>query len=351
MIKFLNMVSLNNIAWFNDMNKLGRLDMTPSYQRNPVWTVKQKSYLIDSVLNGYPIPEIYIQEDISQNGETRYIIVDGQQRMRSILEFLDDQFPLNKEESPEFNGAFFKDLTIEQKKDFFAYNFVVRKLPELPESEIRQIFRRLNRNVVALNKQELRKAVYSGPFIKLMTLLSDDMFWIAMKLFTPNDIKRMRDVEYISELALSVVEGVQNKKDRLEKYYEETEVYFPDEMKIRVAFAAIMKQLLSIADNLSKTRWKNKTDFYTLFNALLPYVEILPLDEIKTDELKILLIRFSDMVTEFLSMETDDTDAVPEFIKNYAKGIRAATDISARTLRQKALDQYLAPLLSGGVQM
>ena len=63
MDKFSN-ISLKNIAWFNDMNKNNRLDMRPPYQRNAVWTVRQKSYLIDSILNGYPIPELIVQEDI-----------------------------------------------------------------------------------------------------------------------------------------------------------------------------------------------------------------------------------------------------------------------------------------------
>ena len=74
MDKFSN-ISLKNIAWFNDMNKNNRLDMRPPYQRNAVWTVRQKSYLIDSILNGYPIPELIVQEDIDEMGQAKYIIV------------------------------------------------------------------------------------------------------------------------------------------------------------------------------------------------------------------------------------------------------------------------------------
>lgn len=343
MDKFLS-ISLNNIAWFNELNKSGRLDMTASFQRNPVWSEKQKSYLIDSVLNGYPIPEIYIQENISEDGQSKYIIVDGQQRMRAVLEFIDDKFPLDKVDSPEFNGAFFKDLSLEQKKKFYSYNFVVRALPELPEENIRQIFTRLNRSVVSLNKQELRKAVYTGPFIKLMTLFSGDMFWIMMRLFTPNDIKRMRDVEYISELALSAVEGVQNKKDRLEKFYEESEVYFPYEEKLKDIFHKIINLLEPMVDSLTKARWKNKTDFYSLFNALVPYVDKMPLNQDKLTEMESMLVQFSDMVNEYLSLETADDFSIPDVVKNYSKGIRAATDISARTIRQESLNEYLAPI-------
>lgn len=119
MDKFSN-ISLKNIAWFNDMNKNNRLDMRPPYQRNAVWTVRQKSYLIDSILNGYPIPELIVQEDIDEMGQAKYIIVDGQQRMRAVFEFLDDQYGLNKEDSPEFDGVNFSGLNIELKKTFLS---------------------------------------------------------------------------------------------------------------------------------------------------------------------------------------------------------------------------------------
>ena len=75
---------------FNEINNNGQLDMSPSYQRNAVWTNRQKSYLIDTILNGYPIPEIYIQEDIDEAGHAMFIIVDGQQRLRAVLDFLDN---------------------------------------------------------------------------------------------------------------------------------------------------------------------------------------------------------------------------------------------------------------------
>lgn len=154
MDKFSN-ISLKNIAWFNDVNQNGNLDMSPSYQRNAVWTTRQKSYLVDSILNGYPIPEIYIQEEVDDEGHSKFIIVDGQQRLRAVLEFLDNKFSLNKDDSPSFNGAFFSDLPSDLKRIFFRYNFIVRTIPEMPENEIRNIFKRLNLNVVSLNAQEI----------------------------------------------------------------------------------------------------------------------------------------------------------------------------------------------------
>lgn len=346
MSKFLS-TSLKNIAWFNDMNKAGKIEIKPPFQRNPVWTEKQKSYLIDSVLNGYPIPELYIQEVVDEEGNSNYIIVDGQQRMRSVFDFLDDKFGLNRDDSPQFYGAHFKDLTPDQKRTFFGYNFVVRTLPEMEDSDIREIFKRLNRNVVSLNTQELRKAVYSGPFIQLVSDLSERDFWGLLRFFTPNDVKRMKDEEYISELCLVAIEGIQNKKDRIEDFYQEAEINFTQGAFLLDTFDRVLSFLQPMAQELSRTRWRNKTDFYTLFYALSKKQENLPKDNVTMDSVKNALLNFSSNVNEFLSLETDDSDAFSQYVKDYAKGVRAATDYSARTLRQNALDAYLDEHFAG----
>lgn len=119
--------TIQNIAWFNQRHLAGELDMKPPFQRNPVWVDKQKSYLIDTILSGFPIPEIYMQETISSKGDSKYIVVDGQQRIRSVLEFIDGKFVMDSKDSPAFADLSFDDLTIEQKKSFFQYKFVIRR--------------------------------------------------------------------------------------------------------------------------------------------------------------------------------------------------------------------------------
>ena len=345
MEKFLS-TSLKNIAWFNDMNKAGKIEIRPPFQRNPVWTERQKSYLIDSVLNGYPIPELYIQEVIDEDGNSNYVIVDGQQRMRSVLDFLSDKFCMNKEDSPQFAGAYFKDLSAEQKRALYSYNFVVRTLPEMDETDIREIFKRLNRNVVSLNVQELRKAIYSGPLIQLVSDLSEYDFWGSLHFFTPNDVKRMKDEEYISELCLVIKEGIQNKKDRIEDFYQESEINFLNGELFRCVFDSVLTFLQPMANDLSKTRWRNKTDFYTLFYALSKICDKLSLYSDKNNVIKEALINFSNKVDEFLKLDSESAETFPSYIKEYAKGVRAATDYSARTARQCALDEYLKRYMS-----
>jgi hypothetical protein len=176
--------------------------------------------LIDTILHGYPIPELYMQEYTDAQGNDVYVIVDGQQRVRACLEFIRGEFSLSADDSPKWPDMGFSDLSEDERKRIYNYNFVVRILPELPDNELRAIFSRLNRNVVALNKQELRHATYWGEFIQSVENVADNESWSEVGLFTPNDIRMMIDIEYISELAIGYMHGLQNKKDTLDKWYE-----------------------------------------------------------------------------------------------------------------------------------
>src|SRR5690349_6065204 len=76
------------ISWFRDRYVDGSLTIKPTYQRRPVWARKQKCYLIESILLGFPIPEIYVQHSTTAEGISSFAIVDGQQRIRAILQFI-----------------------------------------------------------------------------------------------------------------------------------------------------------------------------------------------------------------------------------------------------------------------
>lgn len=342
MENFLN-TTLRNVAWFNQVRDNNELETKPPFQRNPVWVNRQKSYLIDTILNKYPIPEIYMQETVDEHGKAKYIIVDGQQRIRSVLDFISGQFCLDETDSPQFEGAFFKDLTNQQKRDFFQYNFVVRILPIINDRELRAIFQRLNKNVVALNRQELRQATYSGAFIKTMNMISDMDSLGKIGLFTPNDIRRMLDVEFISELTIALLNGIQNKKDKLELYYQMYEETAPDTLKIKDVFDTILGEILKILPDVSKTRWHKKTDFYSLFLVLGRHIDDLPLSKDSRKKANELLISFGENITNRMKISTDEKE-FPENVEIYAKGMRATSDYSSRVYRANALENVLSDI-------
>src|SRR5437867_2369568 len=88
------------ISWFKDRLEEEKLVFKPPFQRNPVWVDKHKAYLIDTVIRGLPVPEIYIQKETDDKGETVYSIVDGQQRVRALLEFAKGDVMLMEVYSP-----------------------------------------------------------------------------------------------------------------------------------------------------------------------------------------------------------------------------------------------------------
>ena len=91
--KFLETTN-QTISWFVKRDVADELTIQPAFQRNPVWSNAQKAYLIDTILKGYPIPEIYMQFSTDATGDDEYILVDGQQRIRACLEFVEDEFEL-----------------------------------------------------------------------------------------------------------------------------------------------------------------------------------------------------------------------------------------------------------------
>ena len=128
MNNFLN-TTLKNVLWFKQAHDRRELDMKPPFQRNPVWVTRQKSFLVDSILNGYPIPEIYMQETVTAEGKSKHIVVDGQQRLRAVLEFIENKFSIDGKDSPSWADMSFEELPDSDKKTIYKYNFVIRVLP------------------------------------------------------------------------------------------------------------------------------------------------------------------------------------------------------------------------------
>lgn len=346
MNNFLN-TTLQNVAWFKNISDRGELEVKPPFQRNPVWVTRQKSYLIDTILNGFPIPEIYIQETVDEKGNTKYIIVDGQQRIRSVLEYLEGKFSIDSKDSPDFADLFFDDLTTEQKKEVYKYKFVIRMLPPMSDERLREIFQRLNKNTVALNKQELRQATYWGPFIKTMNELSDLEQWSEIDVFTPNNIRRMLDVEYISELAIALLHGHQNKKQNLDKFYTIYEEEFEERSFVKKVFNNILNELNSVLPSLNKTRWKKKSDFYTLFLVLAKYNSHIPFSSDVRGDVTDTLERFGEEIDYLVKTDKEGVEEkqVSEGALKYVKGIRATTDLKARKDRFEGLEMELKKVM------
>jgi uncharacterized protein with ParB-like and HNH nuclease domain len=316
------------------------LVLAAPFQRNAVWTELQQAYLIDTVLHGFPIPELYMQDKGDAEGNEEHVVVDGQQRIRAVLNFIQGAFSLDGDDvSRAWRGKAFDDLSPDQRKDLFNYKFVVRILPsELDENEIRAIFARLNKNVVALNDQELRNATYWGPFIKtIQKMADDDLFWSEAGVFSANDHRRMLDHEFISELVVAFLHGPQNKKDRLDHFYQVYEQNFDQEDEVKEAFRRVTGEISSIIPDLRGTRWRKKSDFYTFFLEFALLERLFPLSAEQRRVVGSRILEFGSKVDALLRLEEQDWGKHELPVVQYGRSVaRAATDRSNRVARGEA---------------
>jgi hypothetical protein len=331
------------VSWLKKTLDDEALELRPPYQRKPVWLDPQKSSLIDTILRGYPIPELYMQDVIDGTGMEKHYVVDGQQRIRACLEFVEGAFELDGAESQDYAEMTFHDLSEADKKLVWGYSFVVRLLPEVPEEELREVFKRLNRYNMALNKQELRHATYWGEFISTMEALATNEFWVTSGIFSANDFRRMLDVEFVSELAVAVLHGPQNKKASLDSWYRAYEQEFEDRVLIERVYERVLGELDEILPDIKATRWRRTSDFYTLFTTLSAHEADLPLTAEGRVEARDRLLTFGDEVTAALA-KTRPAGITPSAkAKRYAEAVeRAASDLARRVDRSKQLEALLA---------
>ena len=202
------------ISVFYENYLLNKYNFDPACQRKSVWNEERESFLIDSIMKNFSIPPIFLHQKINdENGKTIYDVIDGKQRLTSIIKFIENKIPLPDDYSDDdfgderLNGLKFEDLKddlSEYKKNFWRYNIPVEYIDTEDEKTINAVFDRLNRNGVPLNPQELRNAKYNST--NLMTLvneLSKIQFW--NERFTNSD--RMENTEFISELILVILEN------------------------------------------------------------------------------------------------------------------------------------------------
>jgi hypothetical protein len=346
--------SEQTLAWIKDRYLEGSLEIRPPYQRRPVWTVIQKSNLIESILLGLPVPEIYIHTVTSDIGKTTYAVVDGQQRVRAILQFLgidkdeseveENQFALSGLAGDSlWRNTTFAELNKEQKEQFFGHQLAVRFLSKATDEDVRDLFRRLNTYLTKLNDQELRNSTYSGPFVQLVNKLADDDYWAENGIVSAALIRRMKDMEFVSELLIGVMDGPQGSAGKIiDDYYyqlEQNADEFPDQKQVEKLYNRAFALIKDMFPDVRGTRWKNRTDFYTLFEAIAELLKDHTIPLAKYEFLKQALTKFGDEVDKRIS---DETAVVSTEAASYAPAAqRGSSDKSRRAVRHMALREVI----------
>jgi hypothetical protein len=301
---------VEDIDWFNDLLEFKKLDLDPPYQRYAVWSRGYKQYFIDTILNNFPCPAIFLHKESTDVG-SMYHVVDGKQRLLAIFDFQSNEFSLAKDHD-RFPGKYFDELPSDVQTGFGSYHIPVEVLTTKSLTDLREAFDRLNRNVRQLNKQELRHARHNGPFIKLVETLAKERFWKDIGLSTRARIRNMRDVEFVSEIFLLTVYGVLDGSYRiLDGYYAkyDDEEKFQDIEEYRGTYEECQETMKRLGVSfLRSTRFNNLHDFYSLWAALLEYIKAA--DDIDYEATRAELAAFTERVTDPDNIAPDDEVAL-----------------------------------------
>jgi len=212
-----------------NMHRSGELNLTPWYQRRSVWTTPQKAYLINTLLEQKPIPAIYIRFSLDlEKGKSIREIVDGQQRTRAIISFSEDEFPARLHD--EADRKTFSQLNKTEQQKFLLTSIPVGYLLGATDEDVIDIFGRINSVSKTLNAQEKRNSVFSGEFKQfcLNQASSRTQLWRAYNIFSANDIARMNEIQFVSDLALNLLEGLSDfGVAQLDSIYRQYDEEFP----------------------------------------------------------------------------------------------------------------------------
>lgn len=259
-----------DIALLHQLYKNGQLTLAAEFQRDAVWPRPAKAYLIDTILNDRPIPLLFFQRNTSaQTGLPTYTVIDGQQRLRAIFDFLDDRFRLTQSsrKAGYFNKRF-SDLASEVQDHIRNYDLVVEELSSYADSDIRDMFVRINKYVVQLSPQEMRHAKGAGRFHDFVEKLGQLSFWKTHRVFSPKNLKRMRSVEFAAELTILLIEGPQDKKASVDLYYGQYKDKFAEAATLESRLKSYLSWVVTALPNFAATRYRKPIDLYSLIGAL-----------------------------------------------------------------------------------
>ncbi len=273
------------VSDFVSWARAGTLELSPSFQRRPVWKKGAKSYLIDTIIRGLPMPIIFLRDKPADTKtyQSKREVVDGQQRIRTILSFIDkkllkdykpdrDDFSIDEIHNKNLAGKSFSSLREEDKKRILEYQFSAQVFsPETDDREILQIFARMNATGLKLNAQELRNAEFFGEFKTIAYELATEQLnrWRDWRIFTDDQIARMMEVELVSEFMLLSLDGVLEKnQNTINDYYKKNEKDFLDKREVASRFRVTMDTLEQFLSGDEAKSFRNRTIFFALFAAV-----------------------------------------------------------------------------------
>lgn len=342
-------IAPQDISWFLDLNKRSLLDLSPPYQRHSVWTPKERRYFLDTIFNGYPCPPVFLYKSLSDEGVSTYHVVDGKQRLETIINFVADKITLASDMQDEgLAGKKWKHIDVDRRKKFWNYQLAVEMLDSVDNAIVKEVFDRYNRTSKNLERQELRHAKFEGWFANFAEEEAKKIEWRNLGIVTAASARRMKDVQLISELMLTILNKEISgfSQEMIDKFYAdydtpaEIDPNFSEEEFVE-KFESTKKWIVSLneVNEAVSVYGKTATNFYSLW-CYTALAESLPDVTMAANRYKIFMEKVADIVKaenpeDFRSVDGSD-DFRNEF--NYAQNARGAnTEQPQRLARHEAL--------------
>jgi len=340
-----------SVADFVEWDGNGLLNLSPDFQRRTVWSEKAKSYLIDTLIRGKPIPKILITQELQGSRNVR-VVIDGQQRLRSILSFIQGDFKVSRAHNVDFANMTFDRLPQEVRDDFMRYELGVDLLLGLSYENMLDIFARINSYTVSLNPQEKFNAKYLGYFKQTVYRLGYRyvQYFVDSGILTKSGVTRMDEAELASDLLVALVDGVQTNKG-VEQFYKKYEDDSNNLEEKEGQFDTIMSFIGSIygSADLTNTNWSRIQLFYTLFTSighLLYGLKDLSQDLrmlITNNHVGAIRVQLDEISSRFdeFAQRLDDPDVPVDYRAFIDQTRRRTTDTGARIARTNFVCQKL----------
>ena len=253
----------------------GNLVVDTTYQRRRVWLEQDKVRLIETILMGLIIPEVFFWPASvdPETGESITHIVDGQQRIDAIVDFIEGKYRLvsryflDEKMREKYGNLAFSELPPEAKRTIWTYKLSVVDIDKSwSKEQIMTMFYRLNLTDYNLNEQEKRNSKVSIFGDKAEALARID-FWSKMRVFSAADARRMKDTEYCCSVYILAQEGIidQTNSKRINQYYDDYAEKFDEDESLTNRIIAAMEIIDRLTDKSMLSFISKKAQMYTMF--------------------------------------------------------------------------------------
>lgn len=316
----------------------GKIEPRPDFQRRLVWSNKDKSRFIDTILKTLPFPEIYVAAgDVNvETGEAKELLVDGQQRVTTLYQYF------TASEDLRLDGVSpYAELDKTEKEAFLQYDVVVRDLGRVDLGEIREVFERINATSYSLNAMEVHNARYEGALKNTAESVSQHPFFEDHRTFSASEIRRMLDTRYCLILITTVLSTYYNRDDDIEEFLGRYNDSFPHSDEIKAGFEKVFALVNDMSFPPDCRVWK-KADLFTLLVELY-WITNRDNITINTRESSVNLQKFYESVDAYGSQKNIQLSSTDKASNYHKAALQGSTDRGSRLLRGEIIRNVILP--------